>query len=44
MACPKTKTILTREVEGVAREHAEQLSAVIAGFAAALAWPDAESA
>jgi hypothetical protein len=36
--------VLTRELEGVASEHAEQLSAVVPGFGAALAWPDAEHA
>lgn len=35
--------VLTRELEGVASEHAEELSAVVPGFGAALAWPDAES-
>ena len=32
-----------RELEGVASEHADELSAVILGFGAALAWPDTES-
>lgn len=36
--------VLTRELEGVASEHAEELSSVVPGFGAALAWPDAESA
>jgi hypothetical protein len=36
--------VLTRELEGVASEHAQELSAVVPGFAAALAWPDAERA
>jgi hypothetical protein len=36
--------VLTRELEGVASENAEQLSAVIPSFGAALAWPDAEHA
>lgn len=36
--------VLTRELEGVASEHAEQLSEVISGFAAALAWPDSDTA
>jgi hypothetical protein len=36
--------VLTRQLEGVASEHAEQLSAVVPGFGAALAWPDAEHA
>jgi hypothetical protein len=35
--------VLTRELEEVASEHAEELSAVILGFGAALAWPDTES-
>ena len=35
--------VLTRELEGVASEHAQELSAVVPGFGAALAWPDAES-
>ena len=35
--------VLTRELEGVASEHADVLSAVVPGFAAALAWPDAGS-
>ena len=35
--------VLTRELEGVASEHAEELSAVVPGFGAALAWPDADS-
>ena len=35
--------VLTRELEGVASEHAEVLSAVVPGFAAALAGPDAGS-
>lgn len=35
--------VLTRELEGVASEHAQVLVAVVPGFAAALAWPDAES-
>lgn len=32
--------VLTRELEGVVSEHAGELSAVIPGFAAALAWPE----
>jgi hypothetical protein len=35
--------VLTRELEGVASTHAEELSAVVPGFGAALAWPDTES-
>lgn len=35
--------VLTRELEGVASEHAEELSAVVPDFGAALAWPDADS-
>jgi hypothetical protein len=35
--------VLTRELEGVASEHAQELSAVVPGFGAALAWPDADS-
>lgn len=35
--------VLTRELEGVASTHGEELSAVVPGFGAALAWPDAES-
>ena len=34
--------VLTRELEGVASEHAEALSSVVPGFAAAVAWPEAE--
>lgn len=34
--------VLTRELEDVASEHAEELSAVVPGFGAALAWPDTE--
>jgi hypothetical protein len=33
--------VLTRELEDFASAHAEELSAVIPGFAAALEWPDA---
>ena len=35
--------VLTRELEGVASEHAQELSAVVPGFGAAMAWPDAEN-
>ena len=35
--------VLTRELEGVASEHGQELSAVVPGFGTALAWPDAES-
>lgn len=34
--------VLTRELEGIASDHAPELSSVIPGFDAALAWPDAE--
>jgi hypothetical protein len=36
--------VLTHELEGVASDHAEELTAVVPGFGAALAWPDAENA
>jgi len=36
--------VLARELDGVASAHADELSPVIAGFASALAWPDADSA
>jgi hypothetical protein len=36
--------VLARELDGVASAHAEELSAVIPGFATAMAWPDAELA
>jgi hypothetical protein len=36
--------VLTRELESVASERAEELSSNIPGFATALAWPDAEAA
>ncbi|MDP9191458.1 MAG: hypothetical protein M3P06_07130 [Acidobacteriota bacterium] len=36
--------VLTRELEGVASDHAEELAAVVPGFGAALAWPNAENA
>jgi hypothetical protein len=35
---------LAHELDGIASAHAEELSAVIPGFAEALAWPDAEHA
>lgn len=35
--------VLARELDGVASAHAEELSAVIPGFAKAMAWPDAET-
>jgi len=35
---------LARELDGVASAHADELSAAIAGFADALAWPDPEGA
>ncbi|HEX7153187.1 MAG TPA: hypothetical protein VF618_17000 [Thermoanaerobaculia bacterium] len=34
---------LARELDGVASAHAEELSPAIAGFADALAWPDADA-
>ncbi len=36
--------VLTRELDGMASAHAEELSDVIPGFAAAMAWPDGELA
>jgi hypothetical protein len=36
--------VLARELDAIASADAEELSAVIPGFAAALAWPDAETA
>src|SRR5258707_2385576 len=36
--------VLARELDGVASAHAEELSAVIPGFATAMAWADAELA
>lgn len=36
--------VLARELDDVASAHAEELSWAIAGFADAIAWPDAESA
>jgi len=36
--------VLTRELDGVASAHAEELRWAVAGFADALAWPDAEAA
>jgi TPP-dependent indolepyruvate ferredoxin oxidoreductase alpha subunit len=36
--------VLARELDGVAGAHAEELSAVIPGFAAAMVWPEAELA
>lgn len=36
--------VLTRELDGVANEHAEEMTAALPGFAAALAWPDGEPA
>ncbi len=35
---------LARELDGIASAEAPELSAAIPGFAAALAWPDAEHA
>lgn len=34
--------VLARELDGIASAHAEELSWAVAGFADALAWPDAE--
>ena len=36
--------VLARELDGIASANAPELSAAIPGFAAALAWPDAENA
>jgi hypothetical protein len=36
--------VLARELDGIASAHAKELSAVIPGFAEALAWPEAEPA
>lgn len=36
--------VLARELDGVASVHSHELSSVVAGFADALAWPDAERA
>lgn len=36
--------VLARELDGVASANAEELSWAVAGFADALAWPDAETA
>lgn len=36
--------VLARELDGVASTHAGELSCAVAGFADALAWPDAEAA
>ena len=36
--------VLARELDGIASAHAEELLAVLPGFAAAMAWPDAEHA
>ena len=32
--------VLTRELEGIASEHAAELSAAVAGFGSALMWPE----
>ncbi len=37
-------SVLARELDGVASEHAEELSWAVAGFADALAWPDPDAA
>jgi hypothetical protein len=34
--------VLTRELEGVASDHAAELTAAVPGFGAALAWPVAD--
>ena len=36
--------ILARELDGLASAHADELSGLVAGFAAAIAWPDADAA
>lgn len=36
--------VLAKELDGIASAHADELAAVIPGFAAALAWPDTEAA
>jgi hypothetical protein len=36
--------VLTKELDGIASTHAEELSAAIPGFAAAFNWPDTEPA
>jgi hypothetical protein len=36
--------VLTRELDGIASAHAAELSAALPGFAAALAWPETETA
>ncbi len=36
--------VLARELDGIASAHAEELSAVIPGFAAAMVWPEVEMA
>jgi hypothetical protein len=36
--------VLARELEAVASAHVDELSWRVAGFAEALAWPDAEAA
>jgi hypothetical protein len=36
--------VLTRELEGVASAHSEELSVAIPGFAAAFAWPEGDTA
>ena len=37
-------TVLTRELDGIASAHAEELSCAIPGFADALEWPEGEAA
>ncbi|HEX7152403.1 MAG TPA: hypothetical protein VF618_13025 [Thermoanaerobaculia bacterium] len=37
-------TVLARELDGVASAHADELSSIVAGFADALAWPEADAA
>ncbi|MEO8383032.1 MAG: hypothetical protein ABI779_25470 [Acidobacteriota bacterium] len=36
--------VLARELDGLASAHADELSQAVAGFAGALAWPEAEGA
>jgi len=36
--------VLSKELDGIASIHAEELSAVIPGFATAFAWPDVDAA
>ena len=36
--------VLARELDGIASNHSEERSRTVAGFAGALAWPDADAA